>query len=100
MESPSVILLRTEFALSIANHYLFVPTSIGLIFLVAVMHTMALGRARSYWTDAAAYWSHLFVLTWIMGVITGFPLRWQLTNNWRGFENYLKEILGRILVFE
>lgn len=100
LEPTSIILLRTEFALSIANHYLFVPMSIGLILLVAIMESIALLSRQDEWQRSARFWGRFFVLSWFMGFITGLPLRWQLTYNWSGFETYLKDILDQVLLLE
>lgn len=100
LDSPSVALLRTEFALTIANHYLFVPTSIGLIILVAILESISIRTKNEAWVRAARFWGAFFLLSWFFGFITGLPLRWQLTHNWNGFEAYINEILEQILMLE
>lgn len=100
LDSPSVALLRMEFALSIANHYLFVPTSIGLIILVAILESISVRTKNEAWVRAARFWGAFFLLSWFFGFITGLPLRWQLTHNWNGFETYINEILEQILMLE
>lgn len=99
-DSTSLILLRTEFALTAAYHYLFVPVSIGLIVLIATMESLYLKTGREAWRRAAKFWGWFFFLSWTMGLVTGLPLRWQLTNNWAGYGVYVREIIDRVLLLE
>ena len=77
--------LRIQFALTASYHFLFVPLSIGVLALVAVLDTWYALRGHRSCLRASRYWSRFFVLAWAMGALTGFPLREQLHRQWQGF---------------
>ncbi|MEK8034071.1 cytochrome ubiquinol oxidase subunit I [Ideonella sp. DXS29W] len=91
---------RWMFGLSAGFHFLFVPLSIGLLAQVTVLRTVhATQHDRSH-EAAAAYWSKYFVLAWLLGMLTGYPLRMQLTTYWITFMTQAAPVLEAVMKVE
>lgn len=93
-------LLRLEFGLSAAFHFLFVPLSMGLLLCVNLLQTAHVRTGVSVYGRAARFWRSLFLLTWLTGVCTGYPLRWQVMNNWSGFAQAAAKVLAEVFSIE
>lgn len=99
-DALALLLLRIEFAATAAYHYLFVPLTIGLMLLIGIMESIYLLRSNPAWRNAARFWGQFFFLGWCVGVLSGFPLRWQLTHNWDRYTRYAEAVLGNVLSLE
>ena len=98
---PLVLLLsRLQFALTVGFHYIFVPLTIGLAVCVAAMDTLRVTTANHDWRRAARYWNRFFVLAWLVGMATGYPLRMQLEQQWSGYSVYAREVLHAVMGME
>jgi cytochrome d ubiquinol oxidase subunit I len=93
-------LMRLKFGLMACFHYIFVPLTLGLIVTVACMEAAHVWTREQAWGHAARFWFRLFALGWILGVITGYPLRAQLSGDWGRYSTYIKPLLDRILPVE
>ncbi|QDQ25565.1 cytochrome ubiquinol oxidase subunit I [Chitinimonas arctica] len=92
--------MRVQFAVTASYHYLFVPITLGLILLIALMEGAYLYSRDTGWRTGARFWSRFFFFAWCVGLATGLPLRWQLTHNWAGYSDYVREVLSRVLSIE
>jgi cytochrome d ubiquinol oxidase subunit I len=92
--------LRLEFGLSAAFHFLFVPLSIGLLLCVNLLQTAHVRTGLAVYRRTARFWRGLFLLTWLAGVCTGYPLRWQVMNNWGGFAQAASKVFAEVFVIE
>jgi cytochrome d ubiquinol oxidase subunit I len=94
-------LLRMQFGLSASFHFLFVPLSIGLLWLVCCLRTAHARRPSAVHLLAAAqHWQRFFTLTWAVGIATGYPLRAQLQTNWAGYIGEASQVLATIFQVE
>ncbi|WP_140637210.1 cytochrome ubiquinol oxidase subunit I [Methylibium rhizosphaerae] len=93
-------LMRLEFALTASFHYLFVPLTLGLVLALALMEAAHVGGGRAVWRDAARFWRRFFVLAWLVGMATGYPLRWQLQAQWQGYSLQVREVLEAVMRLE
>lgn len=98
---PFVLMLsRVQFGLTVGFHYIFVPLTIGLIVAVAVMDTLRVTTGRHDWRRAARFWYRFFVLAWLIGMVTGYPLRMQLEHQWSGYSVHAREVIHAIMGME
>lgn len=98
---PFVLMLsRVQFGLTIGFHYIFVPLTIGLIVAVAMMDTLRVVTGRHDWRRAGRFWYRFFVLAWLIGMATGYPLRMQLEHQWSGYSVHAREVIHAIMGME
>lgn len=95
-----LMLSRVQFGLTIGFHYIFVPLTIGLIVAVAMMDTLRVVTGRHDWRRAGRFWYRFFVLAWLIGMATGYPLRMQLEHQWSGYSVHAREVIHAIMGME
>jgi cytochrome d ubiquinol oxidase subunit I len=93
-------LARLEFGVSASLHYLFVPLSLGLALALCLMEAAHVRTGLTAWADAARFWRRFFLLAWLVGMATGYPLRWQLQANWPGYMDHAHEVFAAIMTLE
>jgi cytochrome d ubiquinol oxidase subunit I len=93
-------LIRIKFGFMACFHYIFIPLTLGLIASIACMETAFVRTRAKAWELAARFWFRLFVLGWVLGVVTGYPLRAQLMGDWGNYFAYVKPMLDRIVPIE
>jgi len=98
---PFVLMLsRLQFGLTIGFHYIFVPLTLGLIVAVAIMDTLRVTTGRHDWRRAARFWYRFFVLAWLIGMATGYPLRFQLEQQWAGYSEHARDVIHAVMGME
>ena len=98
---PFVLMLsRIQFGLTIGFHYVFVPLTLGLIVAVAIMDTLRVTTGRHDWRRAARFWYRFFVLAWLIGMATGYPLRFQLEHQWAGYSEQARAVIHAVMGME
>ena len=96
----ATLLARIQFAFTVLYHYLFVPISVGLGLIVAIMVTRAY-RSRDARDDARAqFWTRLFTGTFAIGVATGITMEFSFGTNWAGYSRFVGDIFGAPLAAE
>jgi cytochrome d ubiquinol oxidase subunit I len=95
-----VILSRIQFAFTITYHYLFPQLTMGLAFLIFVLKTLALRRQDELYNRAVRFWSRIFAVSFIMGVVTGIPLEFEFGTNWARFSAQTGSIIAQLLAME
>lgn len=102
MSTPDFLLalLRLQFGVSASFHFLFVPLSLGLLLCVNVLQTQAILRGGAHLDRASRFWRRFFALSWVIGVCTGYPLRFQLQDNWGNYTESAMPVLERIFAIE
>jgi cytochrome d ubiquinol oxidase subunit I len=95
-----VELSRLQFALTALYHFLFVPLTIGLSVLLAVMESVYVMTGRAIWRDMTRYWGVLFGINFAMGVATGITMEFQFGTNWAYYAHYVGDIFGAPLAIE
>ena len=95
-----VELSRLQFGLTAMYHFLFVPLTLGLSVLLAIMESVYVMTGRTVWRDAVKFWGVLFGINFAMGVSTGLPMEFQFGTNWAYYAHYVGDIFGAPLAIE
>jgi cytochrome d ubiquinol oxidase subunit I len=95
-----VELSRLQFALTAMYHFLFVPLTLGLSVLLAIMETVFVMTRRAIWRDMVKFWGVLFGINFAMGVATGIPMEFQFGTNWAYYAHYVGDVFGAPLAIE
>ncbi|WP_204283134.1 cytochrome ubiquinol oxidase subunit I, partial [Klebsiella pneumoniae] len=83
MPDPLLVeLSRLQFALTALYHFLFVPLTLGLSILLAIMETVYVMTRRTIWRDMTKFWGVLFGINFALGVATGITMEFQFGMNW------------------
>ena len=100
MDFDIVTLSRLQFAITALYHFLFVPLTLGLAIIVAIMETVYVMTGRTIWRDMTKFWGVLFGINFAMGVATGIVMEFQFGMNWSYFSHYVGDIFGAPLALE
>lgn len=100
MDLDVVTLSRLQFALTALYHFLFVPLTLGLSLLLAIMESVYVMTGRTVWRDAVKFWGTLFGINFVMGVATGVTMEFQFGTNWAYYAHYVGDIFGVPLAIE
>ena len=100
MELDIVALSRLQFALTALYHFLFVPLTLGLSILVAIMETVYVMTGRAIWRQMTKFWGTLFGINFVLGVSTGIVMEFQFGMNWSYYSHYVGDIFGAPLAIE
>ena len=95
-----VDLSRLQFAVTAMYHFLFVPLTLGLSILVAIMESVFVMTGRTIWRDMTRFWGILFGINFAMGVATGITMEFQFGTNWAYYSHYVGDIFGVPLAIE
>lgn len=95
-----VLLARFQFAATTIFHFFFVPLSIGLVFLVALMETLYVVRNEEVYKKMAKFWGHLFLINFAVGVVTGIIQEFQFGMNWSDYSRFVGDVFGAPLAIE
>ncbi len=101
MVDPLVVeLSRWQFAATAMYHFLFVPLTLGLSFLMAIMESVYVMTKRPIWRKATLFWGTLFGINFAMGVATGIVMEFQFGMNWSYYSHYVGDVFGAPLAIE
>ena len=101
MTNPLLVeLSRLQFALTAMYHFLFVPLTLGLSVLVAMMETVYVMTGRTVWRDMTKFWGLLFGINFALGVATGITMEFEFGMNWAFYSHYVGDIFGAPLAIE
>ncbi|MBU2993852.1 cytochrome ubiquinol oxidase subunit I [Octadecabacter sp. 1_MG-2023] len=100
MEIGLVELSRMQFAFTAMYHFLFVPLTLGLSILVAIMETVYVMTNRPIWRQMTKFWGTLFGINFAIGVATGITMEFQFGMNWSYYSHYVGDIFGAPLAIE
>src|SRR6202043_2038249 len=95
-----ISLSRLQFAVTALYHFLFVPLTLGMSFLLAIMESVYVMTGRETWRDATKFWGKLFGINFSMGVATGITMEFQFGTNWAYYSHYVGDIFGAPLAIE
>ena len=99
MDDPS-FWHRLQFGFTIVYHYLFPQLTMGLAFLIVLWKWRALRTADARYDRAARFWSKIFGVNFVLGVVTGVPMEFQFGTNWARFSRYAAGVIGQTLAME
>jgi cytochrome d ubiquinol oxidase subunit I len=101
MISATVVeLSRLQFAITALYHFLFVPLTLGLSFILAIMESVYVLTGQEIYKDMTRFWGKLFGINFAMGVATGITLEFQFGTNWAYYAHYVGDIFGAPLAIE
>lgn len=100
MDLSDLAASRLLFGLTAAFHFLFVPLTIGLATLMALLEGLALWTGRGAYRELARFCTWPFLLHFVCGVLTGYPLRHQLATNWSVFASAVAPVFEHVFSFE
>jgi cytochrome d ubiquinol oxidase subunit I len=93
-------LARMQFGVTTVYHFLFVPVTIGLSLLVAILQTLWRTTGKTAYLRATKFWGKLFLINIAMGVVTGIVQEFQFGMNWSAYSRFVGDVFGAPLAFE
>jgi cytochrome d ubiquinol oxidase subunit I len=93
-------LSRLQFAVATYFHFLFVPLTLGLSIVVAILETMYVRSGDVDYKRAAQFWGKLFLINFAIGIVTGITLEFQFGTNWSRYSAFVGDIFGALLAIE
>lgn len=100
MDMAVIELSRLQFALTALYHFLFVPLTLGLSFMLVIMESIYVMTGREIWRTVTRFWGKLFGVNFVLGVATGITMEFEFGTNWSYFSHYVGDIFGAPLAIE
>ncbi|MGM0594222.1 MAG: cytochrome ubiquinol oxidase subunit I [Pseudomonadota bacterium] len=101
MVTESIVdLSRLQFALTAMYHFLFVPLTLGLSFLLVIMESVYVMTGKQIYKDMTKFWGKLFGINFALGVTTGITMEFQFGTNWAYYSHYVGDVFGAPLAIE
>ncbi|QJU59104.1 cytochrome bd-I ubiquinol oxidase subunit CydA [Sphingomonas sp. AP4-R1] len=100
MDPGVVDLSRLQFALTALYHFLFVPLTLGMSFMLVIMESVYVMTNREVWRVTTRFWGKIFGINFVLGVATGLTMEFQFGTNWSYFSHYVGDIFGAPLAIE
>ena len=91
---------RAQFALTALYHFLFVPLTLGLSFMLAFMETLYVKTGNPEWKRITKFWLRLFAVNFAIGVATGIIMEFEFGTNWANYSWFVGDIFGAPLAIE
>jgi cytochrome d ubiquinol oxidase subunit I len=91
---------RAQFALTAIYHWLFVPLTLGITFIIAMMETLYVKTGDEEWKRITKFWMKLFGINFAIGVSTGIILEFEFGTNWSNYSWFVGDIFGAPLAIE
>jgi cytochrome d ubiquinol oxidase subunit I len=95
-----VDLSRLQFAVTALYHFLFVPLTIGMVWILVIMESVYVMTGNVIWKDMTRFWGKLFGINFALGVTTGITMEFQFGTNWAYYSHYVGDIFGAPLAIE
>ncbi len=95
-----LLLARWQFAITSTYHFFFVPLTLGLSLLVAIMETLYVVTGKDVYKRMTKFWGKLFLINFAMGVVTGIVMEFQFGMNWSEYSRFVGDIFGAPLAIE
>ncbi len=96
----ALMLARLQFGITTVYHFFFVPLTLGLSILVALMETLYVRTGLPVYKDMTKFWGKLFLINFAMGVVTGIVQEFQFGMNWSQYSRFVGDIFGAPLAIE
>src|SRR3990172_6480258 len=100
MDPTTGIISQWQFAITSIYHFFFVPLTLGLGILVAIMETIYVRTGQELYKRMTKFWGTLFVINFVMGVVTGIVQEFQFGMNWAEYSRFVGDIFGAPLAIE
>lgn len=95
-----VELSRLQFALVALYHFLFVPLTLGIVWILVIMESTYVLTGKQIYKDMTRFWGKLFGINFALGVTTGITMEFQFGTNWSYYSHYVGDIFGAPLAIE
>jgi cytochrome d ubiquinol oxidase subunit I len=95
-----VDLSRLQFAITALYHFLFVPLTLGLSFMLAIMESVYVMTGKQIYQDMTKFWGKLFGINFALGVTTGLTMEFEFGTNWAYYSHYVGDVFGAPLAIE
>ncbi len=95
-----LLLSRLQFAVATFFHFIFVPLTLGLSVIIAIMETKYVRTKDETYKRMTRFWGKLFLINFALGVVTGITLEFQFGTNWSRYSAYVGDIFGSLLAVE
>lgn len=95
-----VELSRIQFAATVLYHFIFVPLTLGMTFILAIMESVYVMTNNPIYKDMTKFWGKLFAINFALGVTTGLTMEFQFGTNWSYYSHYVGDIFGAPLAIE
>ncbi len=96
----ALTLARWQFGITTIYHFFFVPLTLGLSLLIALMESIYVRTGNETFKRMAQFWGHLFLINFAMGVVTGIVQEFQFGMNWSTYSRFVGDIFGAPLAIE
>jgi cytochrome d ubiquinol oxidase subunit I len=96
----AVTLARLQFGITTVYHFFFVPLTLGLPILVAIMETVYVRTGNEIYKRMTKFWGKLLLINFAVGVVTGIVLEFQFGMNWSEYARFMGDIFGVPLATE
>ncbi|WNO10771.1 cytochrome ubiquinol oxidase subunit I [Teredinibacter sp. KSP-S5-2] len=100
IDESVVDLSRLQFAITAFYHFLFVPLTLGLAFILAIMESVYVMTGKQVYKDMVKFWGKLFGINFALGVTTGLTMEFQFGTNWAYYSHYVGDVFGAPLAIE
>ncbi|WP_374544442.1 cytochrome ubiquinol oxidase subunit I [Rhodoblastus sp.] len=100
MDPTFVELSRWQFATTALYHFLFVPLTLGLSWLLVIMETVYVMTGKEIYKDMTRFWGKLFGINFALGVATGLTMEFEFGTNWSYYSHYVGDVFGAPLAIE
>ena len=95
-----VLLARWQFGVTTVYHFFFVPLTLGLSILIAILETIYVRTGNETYKRMVKFWGKLFVINFAMGVVTGIVQEFQFGMNWSEYSRFVGDVFGVPLAIE
>ncbi|MGA7669543.1 MAG: cytochrome ubiquinol oxidase subunit I [Nitrolancea sp.] len=96
----AITMSRLQFAFTASYHYLFPQFTMGVALLILILKTLAVRRGDEKYHNATRFWTKIFAVSFIIGVVTGIPMEFQFGTNWALFSTFAGNIIAQLLAME
>ena len=100
MNDQLVDLSRLQFAVTALYHFLFVPLTIGMTWILVIMESVYVMTGKTIYRDMTKFWGKLFGINFALGVTTGITMEFQFGTNWAYYSHYVGDVFGAPLAIE
>jgi len=100
LDSAMIELSRWQFASTALYHFLFVPLTLGLTWILVIMESVYVMTGREIYRDMTKFWGKLFGINFALGVTTGLTMEFQFGMNWSYYSHYVGDVFGAPLAIE
>lgn len=100
IDQTFVDLSRWQFAAVAMYHFLFVPLTLGLSWIIVIMESVFVMTGKEIYRDMSRFWTKLFAINFALGVTTGLTMEFQFGTNWAYYSHYVGDVFGAPLAIE